>query len=113
MTRPVSEMFEAVRKLNDEEFKAMMMSLRHYDFNNRFPSMFFLNAEQLKTIPKEVMVGLMDRDIPLVWERLPEGVKQDLKGYQRCNDHTTRYRGDVGPLVSKKDCIYCLKNKAF
>lgn len=107
--RPLCKMFSVVRKLSDREFEEMIRSLHHYTCNNRFPSMFFLNTEQLKSIPKEVMVALMPEDIPLVWNRLPEDVREDLHGYQRCVEHTTSSGGDVGPIVLIKDCVYCLK----
>lgn len=108
MTPPVREMFEAVRKLDSGQFEKMMEALNQYTYNNRFPSMFFLNVEQLRAIPKEVMVVLMAEDIPLVFDRLSDNLKSELDGYQRCVEHTTRYRGDVGPIVLKKDCIYCV-----
>lgn len=105
-------MFETVRKMEDREFRKMMRALHQYTCNNRFPSMFFLNVEQLSAIPKEVMVALMPEDIPLVFDRLHDDVKSELAGYQRCVEHTTRYRGDVGPIVLKKDCIYCVNKRS-
>lgn len=111
-TRRFDRMFRAVRKLSSEEFEVLLETLKHYSCNTKFPSMFFLRADQLKTIPKDVMIALMSEDIHLVWDRLPEELRQDedMKRYARCIEH--HHPGFIhgGGFVRRGECVQCTKS---
>lgn len=109
-TRRLERMFRTVRKLNSEEFEAMLKSLKHYSCNNKFPSMFFLRADQLKTIPKDVMIALMSDEIHLVWDRLSEELRKDkdMNRYARCTEHN--HTGFSDGFVRRGECVQCMKS---
>lgn len=105
-------MFRKVRSLSDSEFENMLQSLRLYgqSVSGGLTSLFFLNTEQLRTIPWEIMAGLMPNDVKLISHKLPAEYKTPLLQYERCSDHYNFSQvDDVGPVPLRKDCPRCSK----
>ena len=64
--------------------KKMSLALKAFSTHK---SMIKMTAEELEFLPKEVMVGLAFKEIPLVWDKLPEHIQDDpqIQIYLKCD----------------------------
>jgi hypothetical protein len=97
-------------KMDTDTYRKMLLSLEAY---RRTGGLQKLTTQELENIPKEVMIILAQDEIALVWEKLPEKLKNDsdMLKYQFCHEHSSsgdsdRDEGD-GPLPRKLFCCYC------
>lgn len=71
-----------------------------------------LTSEQLKYIPKVVLLREFPKHIDVLWDRLPEHIRADseVQQYRRCLEHYNRpwHRTHIdGPAPLIKDCGEC------
>ncbi|MGI0027986.1 MAG: hypothetical protein ACREAD_09135 [Nitrosopumilaceae archaeon] len=73
-----------------------------------------MTAEELKNMPKEVMIASAPNEIAMVWDKLPEKLKSDIDilKYQYCTDHYNDLGEDAadGPSPRRLFCCYCKVN---
>lgn len=92
-------------------YSKMLLSLKVY---NQVGGLQKMTAEQLENMPKEVMIALAPNEIALVWDKLPNHLKNDsdISKYRFCFEHhcsdddSSSDQGD-GPIPRKLFCCYC------
>lgn len=104
-------MFRISHDMKRCEIKEMSKALGVY---SRYKSLFEMSEEELKYMPKEVLITLCSQEIALVWDKLPDSLKEDseIQQYQRClehHKHIDQPDTDVGdgPPPRKIDCSLC------
>ena len=76
-----------------------------------------LTTEQLKYIPKVVLLQEFHNYIDHLWDRLPEHIKADseVQQYRRCLKHynlPSQHTHIDGPAPLRKNCCECLRKAA-
>lgn len=71
-----------------------------------------LSSEQLKFIPKIILIQNLAKHIDYLWDKLPEYLKKDpeLHSYRQCQEHYNQPWQEShidGPLPLIKDCDKC------
>lgn len=96
--------------MDADNYSKMLLSLEAY---RRAGGLQQMTSKEIENMPKEVMIILAQDEIALVWEKLPEKLKNDseMTKYQFCYEHSNsddsdRDVGD-GPLPRKIFCCYC------
>ena len=56
---------------------------------SRLRSLLKMSEKQLADMPKEVSIGCASHEIALVWDKLPEQLRndQDVSKYRFCEEH--------------------------
>lgn len=97
--------------MNREEIKKMSHSLKVY---SKVKSLTKMNETELSGMPKEVIIGCAANEIALVWDKLPEHLKEDIdiSRYQYCYEHDNGNDSDCidvndGPPPRKIFCCFC------
>jgi hypothetical protein len=94
-------------------YKKMHSSLKAF---SRAGGLLGMTSEELKNMPKEVMICCAPNEIAMVWNKLPEHLKTDIDilRYQYCTEHHNRKKlGDNeidGPAPRRIFCCYCKIN---
>ena len=102
-------------QMDRDNYSRMLVSLKVY---NQVGGLLKMTAEQLKNIPKEVMIALAPNEIALVWDKLPNHLQNDceMSKYRFCFEHHDYDGGGVGdsssdqgdgPIPRKLFCCYC------
>ena len=97
-----------------DNYTKMLQSLKAY---KEVGGLLKMSAKQLENMPKEVLIALAPNEIALVWDRLPNHMKNDseMLKYQFCYEHSrssdseSSSNTDVndGPLTRRLFCCYC------
>lgn len=93
-----------------DNYTKMLQSLKVY---KQVGGLLKMTREQLKNMPKEVMITLSANEIALVWDKLPDHVKNDseMLKYRFCHEHHSSSDQDIdendGPPPRKIFCCYC------
>ena len=72
------------------------------------------SAEELRYIPKDVLLNAFGDYVALVWDKLPAYIKADaeVRTYRRCREHYNRPWQRThfdGPAPMIRDCGECLQ----
>lgn len=72
------------------------------------------DIEELRHIPKDVLLRVFGDYVEFVWDKLPEHIKADpeVRSYRHCFEHYNQpwQRTHIdGPAPMKKDCDECLR----
>lgn len=93
------------------EVKEMAKSLKAF---SRVGTLSEMNKDELKRMPKEVIIACCSHEIALVWDKLPDDLKNDtdIKQYQFCDEHYNHAEDinvDVndGPPPKRMFCSFC------
>lgn len=69
-----------------------------------------LTTEQLAKMPKEILLECFSNQISLVWDKLPQHMKED-PDFQQCRRCLVHYNTgedqNDGPPRMIKDCVQC------
>ncbi|KAJ8911233.1 hypothetical protein NQ315_012220 [Exocentrus adspersus] len=86
----------ATPQMDRESIRNMGQSLIAY---SRLRTLTKMSRQQLANIPKEVIIACASNEIALVWEKLPDHLREDIDilKYQYCD----------GPNLRKIFCCYC------
>ena len=96
-----------------DKYAKMLQAVKVYHLVGSLQKM---TQEQLENMPKELMISLASNEIALVWDKLPDHLKQDpdMENYQFCYEHhsssdDSNGEKDVadGPIPRKLFCCYC------
>jgi hypothetical protein len=96
-----------------DNYTKMLQAIKVYNLVGGLQKM---TREQLENMPKEVMISLAPYEIALVWDKLPNHLKNDsdMESYRFCYEHHTssddsNEEKDVadGPIPRKLFCCYC------
>lgn len=97
--------------MNADEYHKMLLSLEAY---RRTGGLQKMSAKELENMPKEVMIILAQDEIALVWEKLPEELKNDsdMIKYQFCCEHSSSGGSDQDDCDDDRSprklfCCYC------
>lgn len=105
----------ATPQTDRDNYTKMLQSLRVY---RQVGGLLNMTREQLENMPKEVMISLAPNEIALIWDKLPDSLKNDgdMLEYRFCYEHYSsgssedsneeRDEGD-GPIPRKLYCCYC------
>lgn len=83
---------------------------------SRLRTLTKMSRQQLAYMPKEVLIGCAANEIALVWDMLPEDLRNDsvVSKYQHCMEHYGENTDDSedsdandGPIPRKIFCCYC------
>lgn len=98
-------------EIERDNYTKMLLSIKVY---KRVGGLQNMTPEQLKNMPKEVMISLAPNEIALVWDKLPNHLKidGDIIKYRFCYEHyaaTDEPNVDVGdgPIPRRLFCCYC------
>ena len=99
-------------QMERDSYKKMQLALKAF---SRSGGLLKMTSEELRNMPKEVMIACAPQEIALVWNKLPEQLKNDIDvmKYQYCDEHWSTNSGDDeidGPGVRKIFCCYCKMN---
>lgn len=98
-------------KTERETLKKNSVALRAFQ---KCGGLLGMSREELKYMPKEVMIACAADEIAYVWDKLPEKLRNDIDvlKYQYCLKHynnNVRVDGDTidGPPPRRLFCCYC------
>ena len=97
-------------QMDRDNYSKMLRSLKAF---NQVGGLQKMTAEQLKNMPKEVMIALASNEIALVWDKLPERLQNDsdMLKYCFCYEHHNSDDSNSddydGPIPRKLFCCYC------
>ncbi|KAJ8909491.1 hypothetical protein NQ315_017033 [Exocentrus adspersus] len=101
----------ATPQMDRESIRNMGQSLIAY---SRLRTLTKMSRQQLANMPKEVIIACASNEIALVWEKLPDHLREDIDilKYQYCDEHynySSEDNVDVndGPNLRKIFCCYC------
>lgn len=98
-------------QMERDSYKNMASSLKAFSQSG---GLLKMTSEQLRNMPKEVMIACAPKEIALIWDKLPEALQNDVDilKYQYCGDHNNEKvcnnsdAGD-GPTPRRFFCCYC------
>lgn len=92
--------------MDRDHYKKMALSLKVY---YRHGSLLELTSEQLENMPKEVMITCKPNEIALVWDKLPEHMKNDIDilKYQYSSEQYNNLYEEEESDVSTPRKLYC------
>lgn len=96
--------------MDQDNYTKMLMSLKVY---NEVGGLLKMTMEQLENMPKDVMINLAPNEIALVWDKLPEHLKNDsdMLKYRFCHEHYCADDANSdqadGPPPRRLFCCYC------
>lgn len=100
-------------EMDRNSYTKMLQSLKVY---RQVGGLQNMTREQLENMPKEVMISLAPNQIALIWDKLPDRLKNDcdMLNYRFCYEHysidyDSNEERDVGdcPIPRKLYCCYC------
>lgn len=97
---------ELTPKMDRENIKKMAHSLLAY---SRLRSLVKMSEKQLADMPKEVMIACAPAEIALVWEKLPEHMRNDIDmlKYQYCIENDFLEEQMSNSNSEKVICCFC------
>lgn len=96
--------------MDRESIKRMSKSLKAYSKHKRLGRM---SVEELKNLPKEVIIACAADQIAQVWQKLPEHLRndKDIWQYSYCTEHFGNNKTNEdefdGPPPKRLFCCYC------